>query len=203
MTCACIRRSWHDCGVNGYSESGFLSTCLLSTSLNYTETSATSHSMKQPSSNERRTWLRLLLCGSSFWTIPLGFKQIIFFSTNSFGADIKRNHLNPLLWYLSLQIDWCSKRLYERYLKKFNSITQGIKKNVWFLIGKKVYFYMILSVGVKNFSNSIERPIFWNFKITNIKITKDELIDSFIFEFIFSLFINYLHSLIIFQIGKY
>ena len=34
----------------------------------------------------------------------------------------------------------------------------------------------------------------------NIKITKDELVDSFIIEFIFSLLINYLHNLIIFQI---
>ena len=32
---------------------------------------------------------------------------------------------------------------------------------------------------------NVERPIFRNFKITNIKITKDELFDSFIFEFIF------------------
>ena len=32
---------------------------------------------------------------------------------------------------------------------------------------------------------------------------KDDLLDSFIFEFIFSLFINYLHNLIIFQIVKY
>ena len=29
---------------------------------------------------------------------------------------------------------------------------------------------------------NIERPIFRNFKITNIEIKKDELIDSFIFE---------------------
>ena len=43
----------------------------------------------------------------------------------------------------------------------------------------------------------VERPIFRNFKIANIKITKDELFDSFIFEFIFSLFINYLRNLII------
>ena len=50
---------------------------------------------------------------------------------------------------------------------------------------------------------NIEQPIFQNFKITNIKITKDELFDSFIFEFISPLFINYLHNLIIFQGGKY
>ena len=43
-----------------------------------------------------------------------------------------------------------------------------------------------------------KRPIFRNCKITNIKITKDELFDSFIFKFIVSLFINYLHNLIIF-----
>ena len=39
--------------------------------------------------------------------------------------------------------------------------------------------------------------------MTNIKITKDELFDSFIFEFISSLFINYLHGLIIFQGAKF
>ena len=50
---------------------------------------------------------------------------------------------------------------------------------------------------------NVERPIFRNFKITNIKITKDQLFDSFIFELIFSLIINYLHNLIIFQIVKY
>ena len=48
-----------------------------------------------------------------------------------------------------------------------------------------------------------ERLIFQNFKITNIKITRDQLFDSFIFELIFSLVINYLHNLIILQIVKY
>ena len=30
----------------------------------------------------------------------------------------------------------------------------------------------------------------WNLKITNIKITKDELFDVFIYEFIFFIFLN-------------
>ena len=38
---------------------------------------------------------------------------------------------------------------------------------------------------LRYFSNSIQRPIFRNFKIANIKIPKDELFDSFIFKFIF------------------
>ena len=42
-----------------------------------------------------------------------------------------------------------------------------------------------------------------NFKITNIKIKKNELFDSFIFELIFLLFINYFHNLIAIQIVKY
>ena len=50
---------------------------------------------------------------------------------------------------------------------------------------------------------NIERSIFRNFKITNIKITKDELFDSFIFKKNFLLFISFLHNLIIFQIVKY
>ena len=35
---------------------------------------------------------------------------------------------------------------------------------------------------------------FQNFEITNIKTTKDELIDSFIFDFIFSFLRNYLNT---------
>ena len=41
---------------------------------------------------------------------------------------------------------------------------------------------------------NVERPIFRNFEIANIKITNDELIDSFIFEFIFSFLKNYLNT---------
>ena len=57
--------------------------------------------------------------------------------------------------------------------------------------------------GQNSERRNVERPIFRNFKIKNDKITKDELFDSFIFKFIFSFFMNYFHSLIIFQIGKY
>ena len=57
--------------------------------------------------------------------------------------------------------------------------------------------------GSKFGTTECRRPIHRNLKITNIKTTKDELFDSIIFEFIFSLFINYLHNLIIFQIIKY
>ena len=35
---------------------------------------------------------------------------------------------------------------------------------------------------------NVERSIFQNFKIVNIKMTKDELFDSFIAEFIFFIF---------------
>ena len=37
--------------------------------------------------------------------------------------------------------------------------------------------------GVQNLEwSTVERPIFRNFKITNIKIAKDELVDYFIYE---------------------
>ena len=40
--------------------------------------------------------------------------------------------------------------------------------------------------GVQNLEwSNVERPIFPNFKITNIKIAKDVLFDYFIYEFIF------------------
>ena len=59
---------------------------------------------------------------------------------------------------------------------------------------------MDLTGGGQNLERqNVERPMFCNFKITNIKITKDDLFNNFIFEFIFSLFINYLHNLIIFH----
>ena len=35
---------------------------------------------------------------------------------------------------------------------------------------------------------NVERPIFRNFKIAHIKITKNDLFDSFVFDFIFSFF---------------
>ena len=38
---------------------------------------------------------------------------------------------------------------------------------------------------------NVERPIFRNFKIANIKIKKDELFDNFIFEFNFLFFRNH------------
>ena len=41
---------------------------------------------------------------------------------------------------------------------------------------------------------SVERPVFRNFKIANIKITKDKLFDNFIFEFNFSIFRNHLNT---------
>ena len=49
--------------------------------------------------------------------------------------------------------------------------------------------------GGQNFKRrNVERLKFRNFKVTNIKITKDELFDSFIIEFVFSFFRNYLHN---------
>ena len=44
-------------------------------------------------------------------------------------------------------------------------------------------------------SQNLERR---NVELTNIKITKHELIDSFIFKFNFLLFLIYLHNFIIF-----
>ena len=38
------------------------------------------------------------------------------------------------------------------------------------------------------------RPIYRNFKIANIKITKDELFDNFIFELNFPFFRNHLNT---------
>ena len=52
---------------------------------------------------------------------------------------------------------------------------------------------------------NVDRPIFRNFKIANIIMTKDELFDSFIFDFFFisKKFFEHPKRLIIFQIVKY
>ena len=41
---------------------------------------------------------------------------------------------------------------------------------------------------------NVERPIFRNFKIANIKITKDEIFDNFTFKFNFFFFRNHLNT---------
>ena len=48
--------------------------------------------------------------------------------------------------------------------------------------------------GVECMRQNVEPPIFRNFKIANIKITKDELFDDFIFELNFSFFRNHLNT---------
>ena len=48
----------------------------------------------------------------------------------------------------------------------------------------------------------IERPIFRNFEISNIKRTEDELFDLFNFEFIFYLFEYLLKYMIVYKIGN-
>ena len=42
--------------------------------------------------------------------------------------------------------------------------------------------YILLGGGQNLERRNVERPIFRNFKITNIKITKDELLDNFSFR---------------------
>ena len=48
--------------------------------------------------------------------------------------------------------------------------------------------------GQNSERRNIERPIFRNFKIANIEITKDKLFDSFSFEFIFEFYISFFYS---------
>ena len=49
--------------------------------------------------------------------------------------------------------------------------------------------------GVQNLERrNVERRIFRNFKIANIKMTKDELFDNIIFKFNFSFFINHFNT---------
>ena len=54
--------------------------------------------------------------------------------------------------------------------------------------------YIYLGGGQNFERRNVEWLTFRNFKIANIKITKDELFDGFIIEFIFSFFRNYLNT---------
>ena len=56
-------------------------------------------------------------------------------------------------------------------------------------------FFLFYLGGRQNFERrNVERLTFRNFKIVNIKITKDELFDGSIIEFIYSFFGNYLNT---------
>ena len=55
----------------------------------------------------------------------------------------------------------------------------------FFHVYKALLFLLLFFGGLLNLEwSNVERPIFRNFKITNIKIAKEELIDYFIHEFI-------------------
>ena len=77
-----------------------------------------------------------------------------------------------------------------------------MEKSIGYII---INWIIIGAVQNLEWSN-VERLIFRNFKITNIKIAKDELFDNFIFEFNFSFFTKSFKDseyLIIFQVVKY
>ena len=56
------------------------------------------------------------------------------------------------------------------------------------------FFKLKIKFGENFERRNVERLKFRNFKVANIKITKDELFDSFIIEFIFSFFRYYLNT---------
>ena len=63
------------------------------------------------------------------------------------------------------------------------------KQNYWFWSTENLNISISKSGGGRNFERrNLERLTFRNFKIVNIEIPKDEVFDSFIIEFILSLF---------------
>ena len=86
-------------------------------------------------------------------------------------------------------------------LKKFcNIVLNGGLGDFNFRRFLSIFQYTWIGGGQNLERRNVERPILRIFKTTNMEIMKYELFDSFIFEFIFSLFINYLHNLIIFSL---
>ena len=89
------------------------------------------------------------------------------------------------------------RRYFARFYKKayknvnvFNVFNNNFARPLIFFQAK------VLSLGEgQNFERrNVERPIFRNIKIANIKITRDELFDSFIFELIFLFLENFLNT---------
>ena len=65
----------------------------------------------------------------------------------------------------------------------------------WFLKNEKLNLQIKLSGEGQNVERrNVERPVFRNFQVANIKIKKDELCDNFIFELYIYLKKNYLNT---------
>ena len=87
-------------------------------------------------------------------------------------------------------------------LLKMLKVTSGPVIYFFYLQNYFFIFFVIINsyeprkkAGIQNLERSnVERPIFRNLKITNIKTAKDELFDYFIYEFIFYFFFNYLNT---------
>ena len=81
-----------------------------------------------------------------------------------------------------------SRSFFLRFVQKYHSI---ILNKIFFI------FLVFLNLGgVQNLEwSNVERPVFRNFKITDIKIAKDQLSDYFIYEFwVCSFFLNNLNT---------
>ena len=102
--------------------------------------------------------------------------------TNS--AEYRRDEQNQNLPIFGIKL-WFSRL--KKNSKHFPNFT--ISKIIEFsLLRNKKNYEISKIVECQRLAN------FRNFKIANIKITKDEIFDSFIIKFIFSFFRNYLNS---------
>ena len=96
-------------------------------------------------------------------------------------------------------INWKINKFREFYnLKKKNKLSEFFQFGILSSFKKIRKFWNRLSIrysallemgGDQNLERrNVERPVFRNFEIANIKIRKDELLDNFIFEHFFSFF---------------
>ena len=97
--------------------------------------------------------------------------------------------------------------LAEEFNPHFKQNTKNVTKICKIRNVSFIFQIFLIKIGGQNFERrNVERPVFGNFEIANMKIKKNELFDNFIFElfchFFRKLFEN-LKYLMIFDIVKY
>ena len=76
-------------------------------------------------------------------------------------------------------------------MRRYRRLPVKLIDGVYVVAGANI---VVMGGGQNLERRNVERPIFRNLKIANIKITRNELFDNFIFEFNFSFFRNDLNN---------
>ena len=109
--------------------------------------------------------------------------MVIYYRSINFNGEFVKNYSAESKYYLSgweflLYWDIVTSEVFSKFRNTLQRVTVEARAG-----------------GGQNLERrNVERSIFRNLKIANTEMTKDELFDSFIIEFICSFFINYLNN---------